>query len=90
VVDPALGPIETWVAEAHESGDVVTTLARYRFAASGDSVAARTTLRFRSREELERSLAGGFTVERLYGGWDRRPFSERDGEMIFVARRLEP
>ena len=89
VVDPTVGPIETWIAESHVAGGVVTILAHYRFAASGDALVVRTVLRFRSVEELERSLdAGGFAVEQLYGTWDRRPFSEQDEEIIVVARRV--
>ena len=89
VVDPAIGRIETWTAEVEASGGVVTCVQHYRFAASGDALVARTALRFRSRGELERSLdAGGFAVERLYGNWDRRPFSDRDEEIIVVARRV--
>ncbi len=88
VVDPALGPIETWVAEADASGGVVETVARYRFA-DGDVLTARTNLRFRSLPELEESLsARGFAVEHVYGAWDRRPWSDRDEEIIVVARRL--
>ena len=89
VLDPVLGPIETWVAEADASGDVVETVARYRFAASGDVLTARTSLRFRSLAELEESLtARGFAVTDVYGAWDRRPWSDRDEETIVVARRL--
>lgn len=34
ILDPVLGPIETWVAEANASGGVVETVAPYRFADS--------------------------------------------------------
>ena len=89
VLDPVLGPIETWVAEANASGGVVETVARYRFADSGDVLTARTSLRFRSLTELEESLsARGFAVTDVYGAWDRRPWSDRDEEIIVVARRL--
>jgi hypothetical protein len=67
-------------------GGVVTTVQHYRFAASGDELTARTVLRFRSLEELEASLrAGGFAIEHRYGGWDRRPFSRDDEEIIVAA-----
>ena len=63
-------------------------MARYPFADSGDILTARTSLRFRSLTELEQSLsARGFTVTDVYGAWDRRPWSDRDEEIIVVARR---
>jgi len=47
-------------------------------------------LRFRSEPELVASLAdAGFAVERVYGGWDRRPASPTTRELIVVARRLD-
>jgi SAM-dependent methyltransferase len=86
VIDPALGPIETWVAEANASCGIVETVARYRFADSGDVLTARTSLRFRSLTELDESLSvRGFTVENVYGAWDRRPLSDRDEEIIVIA-----
>ena len=88
VLDPVLGPIETWVDEADASGGVVETVARYRFADSGDVLTARTSLRFRSLAQLEQSLsARDFAVTGVYGAWDRRPWSDRDEEIIVVARR---
>jgi hypothetical protein len=36
---------------------------------------------------LQESLsAQGFTVTDVYGGWDRRPWSDRDEEVIVVTR----
>jgi hypothetical protein len=89
VLDAVLGPIETWVAEANASCGVVETVARYRFADSGDVLTTRISLRFRSVTELEESLSErGFTVENVYATWDRRPLSDRDEEIIVIARRL--
>ena len=89
VFDPALGPIETWVAEAKESRGIVETAARYRFEHSGDVLTTHISLRFRSLTELEASLSErGFSVENVYGTWDRRPLSDRDEEIIVIARRL--
>ena len=84
-----LGPIETWVAEANASGGVVETVALYRFADSGDVLTARTSLRCRSLTALEESLsARGFAVTDVYGAWDRRPWSDRDEDIMVVARCL--
>ncbi len=49
-------------------------------------------LRFRTVEELARSLAdAGFAIERVYGDWDRRAAGPATRELIVVAAsRLTP
>jgi SAM-dependent methyltransferase len=89
VTDPAVGAIETWTADVEVSGDVVTVAQHCRFPVSEEVLTARTSLRFRSPADIRATLeAGGFAVERLYGAWDRRPFSGGDEEIVVVARRL--
>ena len=54
----------------------------------GTHVVATETLRFRSRGEVVDSLAAaGFTVEWLWGDWDRSPATAESTELIVVARR---
>jgi hypothetical protein len=46
------------------------------------------TLRWIYRFEFEHLLARtGFEVEALYGDFDRSPFDERSGEMVWIAQR---
>lgn len=46
------------------------------------------TLRFRSQEEIQDSLAeAGFAVERLWGDWERGPVGPDSDELIVLARR---
>jgi SAM-dependent methyltransferase len=86
--DPGVGEIETWTEVGDAADGMVTTVNHYRFAASGQELTARAVLRFRTAEELEASLrAAGFVVRRCYGGWDRRPFTGLDDEIILVAHR---
>jgi SAM-dependent methyltransferase len=92
VVDPAAGRVDVW-SEVHEVRDgVVSYTNHYVFAATGEDVVSTTRLRFRSVEELTRSLAdAGFAVERIYGDWDRRPAGPQTRELIVVAApRLIP
>ena len=88
VVDPVAGKITTW-SEALEVRDGVVSYANhYVFSASGDDVVSRAQLRFRTREELNRSLAdAGFTVGHVYGDWDRRPATTTSPEYIVIAIR---
>lgn len=45
------------------------------------------TLRFRAEEEVRSGLrAAGFTVEQIYGGWNREPVGAGDGELLVIAR----
>lgn len=56
----------------------------------GDGVdrVSTSTLRFRSRSEVESTLDGaGFDVARTYGDWDRSPVGPKTSELIVVARR---
>ena len=46
---------------------------RYRFD-DGDELESAATLRFRTEDELRTSLAAaGFTVDAIFGGWQREP-----------------
>ncbi len=86
VVDPAAGRVEVW-SEVHEVRDGIVSYANhYAFAATGDVMVSTMRLRFRTVEELTRSLAdAGFAVERIYGDWDRRPAGPQTPELIVVA-----
>jgi len=60
----------------------------YRFLATGEELVSENELRFRTRTELTQALTrAGFTVERVFGDWDRRPPGPGSREMIFVAMR---
>ncbi|MFF7314107.1 methyltransferase domain-containing protein [Streptomyces sp. NPDC008137] len=82
---PGTGPVEYWVELLDVSGPLVTFRQVYRFAADGQVLTSRSTLRFRERREVETELvAQGFVVE------DVRDAPDRPGrEYVFVARRPE-
>ncbi len=88
VVDPRAGRIETWteVTEVHDG--IVWCSNHYVFATTGEEVVAPHLLRFRTEAELTGSLAhAGFTVEQIFGDWDRRPPGSTTRELIVVAAR---
>jgi SAM-dependent methyltransferase len=67
-------------------GELVTFSHHYRFA-DGDELHGTATLRFRPEATIRESLhAAGFTVDHIFGGWDRQPVGEGDGEFIVIAR----
>ncbi len=87
-VATAAGVVAQWI-EVDTVGDgVVSYDIHYFFVASGDTAVSRGRLRFRAEAELTESLdAAGFTVEAMYGEWDREPVSAHARELIVVAQR---
>lgn len=84
-------PRGRWVQQSIEVtdvvDDVVTHAIHYRFD-SGEELVSTATLRFRSADELRTSLAAaGFTVEHIFGGWQRQPEGAGDGEFLVVSRK---
>jgi SAM-dependent methyltransferase len=84
---PGIGPVTDWVQviDVVDDGALVTLESPNVFEADGTTITSRSTLRFRSRAEIEASLAAaGFTVE------DVRDAPDSPGrEMVFLARRVE-
>ena len=86
VEDEVAGPIEVWFQDLKVDGDLVCYEIHYLFARSGEEVVSHAELRFRTREELVRSLSdAGFLVESVFGDWDGRPAEAASRELIFVA-----
>jgi SAM-dependent methyltransferase len=85
---PGVGPVTEWVqvTDVVDDGSLVTFDAPNVFEADGTVITSRSTLRFRSRQEIEDSLgAAGFVVDEV------RDAPDRPGrELVFVARRLTP
>ncbi len=85
---PALGQVEVWQQVLEVQGDRVSCEIHYRFTSSGEEVVSTGELRFRTQAELTRSLTdAGFSVEHVFGDWDRRPLDAESPEMIIVAAR---
>ena len=54
----------------------------------GRTLTSPSTLRFRTRAEVEASLrAAGFTIETVYGDWQRGPATPLSRELIVIAQR---
>lgn len=83
---PGVGRVTEWVqvVSIEADGALVTFESPNVFEADGTVITSRSTLRFRTRAEIERSLAAaGFVVDEV------RDAPDRPGrELVFVARRL--
>lgn len=82
---PGVGPVTDWVQVTDVAGDgrLVTFESPNVFEVDGTVITSRSTLRFRSRPEIEESLhRTGFVVDEV------RDAPDRPGrELVFVARR---
>ena len=67
--------------------NVVSFATHYRFD-DGTSLTSTADLRFRTIDELRVSLLeAGFSIETVYGGWERQPVGAPDGELLMIAAR---
>ena len=80
---PGVGVVEAWFDGAEADGPFVTFSGTYIFHSDDTILRPTSTLRFRSRDEVENSLtAAGFVVD------DVRDAPDRPGlEFVFIAHR---
>jgi len=80
---PGVGGIDTWCDVTDVSGDYVSFRHTFVFAADQVTLTSDSTLRFRSRAEIDASLSSaGFVID------DVRDAQDRPGrEWVFIARR---
>jgi hypothetical protein len=81
------GPIESWTEVRSVEGEVVHAVGHRRLLESNEELVSPFALRFRSEELLTQSLnASGFSVESVFGDWDRRPSGPGERELIVIAK----
>jgi SAM-dependent methyltransferase len=86
--DTPFGPMEEWLEVVSVRNGRVRFEGHNVFNATGEVVMVSSELRFRNRAEVTDSLNNaGFTIEHVYGDWNRGPFVNTSGVMIFIARR---
>lgn len=80
---PGGGVVETWYDLLDVSGELVSFRGTYLFPADGTRLTSDSTLRFRNRDRVERSLAAaGFAIDEVRDAPDRPGL-----ELVFIARR---
>ncbi|AJT40764.1 class I SAM-dependent methyltransferase [Psychromicrobium lacuslunae] len=77
--------LESWL-ESEPVADGLVNLTEYRILPDGSTETQSSALVFRSAERLTADLeAAGFSVEQIYGGWQREPVAG-NRELIVLAR----
>lgn len=80
---PAVGRVETWIDLIRVDLPYVSFRHTYRFGADGAELTSDSTLRFRGRDEIARTLdAAGFRIEEVRDAPDRP-----GAELVFIATR---
>jgi SAM-dependent methyltransferase len=88
IPDSPFGRIESWTEVTHVAGDVVYAVGHRRVLQSNEELVSPFALRFRSEELLRETLtSSGFSVESIYGDWDRRTSGPGERELIVIARK---
>ncbi len=86
--DLVAGRIEFWSEATEVRHDIVEYTDHYLFESTGEELTSHVRLRFRNRQEFERTLrSAGFRVEQVFGDWDKHPAESTSPELIFVVSR---
>lgn len=81
---PGVGVVESWTDLVEVQPPLVKFKATFTFAADGTTLTSESTLRFRTKPELEESLTqAGFAIDEVRDAPDRPNL-----EFVFVTRRL--
>jgi SAM-dependent methyltransferase len=88
IMDAAQREVDVWFQSVEVRGDTVRCELHFRFVSSGEELVSHNELRFRTASDLTAALrAVGFTVEDVFGDWDRQPLQAESPELVFVAVR---
>jgi SAM-dependent methyltransferase len=79
--------VRVWVEVEHVADGLVTVQEHTLDLDTDRTEISSATLRFRTEQELRSSLAAaGFTIEHIFGGWNREAVGQGAGELIVIAR----
>lgn len=84
------GELECWLEIVSVLDGKVHFRAHNVFTKTGETLVVDSTLRFRTEQEIRKSLERvGFQVQHIYGGWRKEAFTNQSRMMVFVAQRPE-
>lgn len=86
--DSKYGRIESWILHKSFEDMMWKYELHYNFIDQGEKVVVKNTLKFRTQEELTKSLEeAGFEIINVYGDFDKREVSEDCPEFVFVVEK---
>ncbi len=89
IPDSPYGRIESWTEVVNVEGEVVYAVGHRRLLQHNEDMVSPFALRFRSEELLRQSLtSSGFSIEQVFGDWDRRPSGQGQRELIVIAKKV--
>jgi SAM-dependent methyltransferase len=89
VTDSGGNRVTVWTEVLAVDAGRVRFAMHYVWNRSGEELTSDNTIAFRSEEEIRLALrSAGFTVEHVYGDWDKSSVRAASPELIFVARRV--
>lgn len=84
------GEMECWLELVSVQDGRVHFRGHNIFTQTGETLVIDSTLRFRTAQEIRKSLEqAGFQIKHVYGGWHHEPLSSQSRIMVFVAQRPE-
>jgi len=88
VSDTPFSPIDEWLEVVSQNNGLVHFRGYNVFKVTGEILVVDSELRFRSLDEMTRSLRkAGFSIEYVFGDWSHGPFMNTSRIMVIVARR---
>jgi len=89
VTDPKEGEVEWWCKILEVNDNVMGYEVHYFFKETLEELVSTNVLKFRTRDELSKSLeAAGFNVEIIYGDWEGNGANDESAEFIFIAKSI--
>jgi len=86
--DKVYGEVRSWIEFVSFESNTLEYKLHYYFVEQNEKVISHDILRFRTKEELSKSLKKkGFSIEKIYGFWDKSPVKKDSPEFIFIAQK---
>jgi 2-polyprenyl-3-methyl-5-hydroxy-6-metoxy-1,4-benzoquinol methylase len=86
--DEVFGEVRSWIEFVHFQDYKLEYKIHYFFVKTGETVVSHDILKFRTQEELSRSLEiKNFKILNVYGFWDKSPVKNDSPEFVFLAQK---
>jgi 2-polyprenyl-3-methyl-5-hydroxy-6-metoxy-1,4-benzoquinol methylase len=87
--DEVFGEVRSWIEFVSFQDNKLEYKIHYFFVETRETVVSHDILKFRTQEELSKSLERkNFKVLNVYGFWDKSPVKEDSPEFVFITQKL--